>query len=785
MNTINDVPKELQVDLKTKTVIVYDNGLFVEIAKTLSKSFKKVYYYCPWKSAFPKSNQYVIGDGIEGIERVWEFWDYVDKVDLFCFLDVYDGDIQEHLVSIGKNVWGSRKGEEMELYRNDMKEYMKEVGLYATPFKVIKGVAALREYLTKNENVYVKINMLRGNFETFKSENYELSEPRLDEIEFVLGALKTEQEFIVENAYDNAVETGVDMYTIDGRFPSSTLAGIEIKDEGYVGKIVPYEKLSEKLTDFNDKMKTAFNRYNYRGFFSTEIRISKDRKPYMVDFCFSDDTEVLTEKGWKLFKDCIAEDKFATMNTGNKNIEYQHATDYICYDYNGQMISLSNAKKSIEGLITPNHLVLRYDRHKKRLFKERADSLTDKGFIPRTGIWEGNNEEYFELPEYHKEWDWVSNRKQYFNRKTKELVPLNEKPYLICTKTKHDEPVKIKMKDWAAFLGWYISEGSTSNKYVTQIAQVKNCEQVKEVLDRLPFKYSYNNKSFRISSVQLTLALKQFGLCDKKFVPDCIKQSSKEVIREFLDNFNLGDGSIHGGNKVYYTTSKQLADDLQECIFKVGSVANIIFEENHNKYTIYERNKFTDYWFETGCRKEKYINRVDYNGKVYCVTVPNGTLYVRRKGKPFWSSNCSRAGSPPSELYQLLYKNLAEIIWYGAQGFLIDPITEYKYGVEVLIHSAWADKNWQAVSFPSKYRDNIKLRNACKIDGKFYCVPQVVGLPEIGAIVAEGNTLNEAISKVKEIAETVKGYYIDIKLNAIDAAHEEFKKLEEFDVKIL
>ena len=31
--------------------------------------------------------------------------------------------------------------------------------------------------------------------------------------------------------------------------------------------------------------------------------------------------------------------------------------------------------------------------------------------------------------------------------------------------------------------------------------------------------------------------------------------------------------------------------------------------------------------------------RIAYNGKVYCVTVPNGIVYVRRNGKPCWSGN--------------------------------------------------------------------------------------------------------------------------------------------------
>jgi len=430
MPTIKDIPQELIVDLKDKVAIVYDNGLFLEFARVLAKSFKKVYYYMPWKNGFPKSNQYIVGEGITGIERIHNFFDYVDESDIFVFPDVYDGDLQLYLESQGKLVWGSRKGEELELERAAMNEHMKSLGLYVAPYVVLIGIAALREYLKEHDNVYVKCSILRGDFESFHSLNYKFVEPKLDELEYRLGAMKSIKEFVVEDAYDNAVETGCDLYTVDGEYPTATLAGIEVKDLGYIGKINKYSDLSPKVTDFNEKISNTLKNYGYRGFFSTEVRISKSKPPYMLDFC-------------------------------------------------------------------------------------------------------------------------------------------------------------------------------------------------------------------------------------------------------------------------------------------------------------------------------------------------------------------ARLGSPPNELYQMMYKNLAEIMWYGSQGYLIDPTYEHKYGVEVFIHSTWADQNWQEIEFPKKYRDNIKLRNACCIDGKFYAVPQSVGLPEVGAIVAEGDSIKETIDKVKEIADTIQGFYLEIKMEAVDTALKQFKELEEFGVKIL
>src|ERR1700734_2404600 len=127
MATINDIPVGNLVNLKEKTAIVHDNGLFIEIAITLSKYFKKVYYYMPWKNGFPKSNQYIVGEGMEGIEVIHNFWDYKDKADIFIFPDIYDGDVQMELLRQNKLVWGSRKGEDMELLRDGMKNYMKSV----------------------------------------------------------------------------------------------------------------------------------------------------------------------------------------------------------------------------------------------------------------------------------------------------------------------------------------------------------------------------------------------------------------------------------------------------------------------------------------------------------------------------------------------------------------------------------------------------------------------------------------------------------------------------------
>jgi predicted RNase H-like HicB family nuclease len=139
---------------------------------------------------------------------------------------------------------------------------------------------------------------------------------------------------------------------------------------------------------------------------------------------------------------------------------------------------------------------------------------------------------------------------------------------------------------------------------------------------------------------------------------------------------------------------------------------------------------------------------------------------------------CARQASPPGELYQEMYANFSDIVWGVANGKIIEPVVEYQFGAEAMIHSSWADKNWQPITFPKKYRDYIKLRNACVIDGKYYVIPQDCGLPEIGAVWGCGDTKEEAFEMVKEVASSVEGHYLEIKCEAFDDVEQ---TLEEYD----
>lgn len=369
------------------------------------------------------------GDGFDEIERIKNVWDAVEQSDLIIFPDVYFGDWQEQCVRMGKAVWGARKGESLELDRMGAKRLMMKYGIQPSPGYEVTGLEELREYLKEHENVYVKISANRGDFETFKSENYELSEPKLDELEHKLGAKKLIARFVIEPEIPDAVEWGIDTFTIDGQYPVRTFGGLEIKDLGFLGRVMEWEEIPAYLRLGNENLAPWLAKKNYRGWISNEKRIQEDRSVYEIDWC--------------------------------------------------------------------------------------------------------------------------------------------------C---------------------------------------------------RLP--------------------------------------------------------------------------------------------------------------------------------------------------------------SPPNEIQQMVFSNGPEIIWEGANGRMVAPKTAHKYGVCAMIHSGFADHNWQSIKFPEEIRPFVKLRNHCQIEGVDYVVPQEVGLPEIGAVIGLGDSLDDAIAHLKENAEQVKGYFLEIKLDAVETALEERDKAEELGIKI-
>ena len=259
---------------KSRSVAIVDNGLFFELGRTLAESFGKVFYTSPWVADFPMSYHTESGEGFVEVEKVNDIWEIVDDVDLFVFPDLYQGTLQEYLELKGRRVWGSRNGDELEIYRPEAKELFKSLGIKQANYEVVKGITALRKYIKSrdDEKLWIKISQTRGDTETFCSEGYELIKNRLDRMQAEFGPVAEFREFVVEDNLPDTFDLAIDTYCIDGQFPSVAQLGNEQKDEGYVCSVKPWKEMPRPLAQIYEKLGPTLKKYGYRNFFSLEVR---------------------------------------------------------------------------------------------------------------------------------------------------------------------------------------------------------------------------------------------------------------------------------------------------------------------------------------------------------------------------------------------------------------------------------------------------------------------------------------------------------------------------------
>ncbi|MBW2976072.1 hypothetical protein KY347_01350 [Candidatus Woesearchaeota archaeon] len=357
--------------------------------------------------------------------------------------------------------------------------------------------------------------------------------------------------------------------------------------------------------------------------------------------CYSSDTEILTENGWKTFNKIKQNEKVMTFDSKKKILEFKKPNKIYWMKYQGKMIHFKH--RELDLLVTPNHRMLVQNRKTKRMKVLKAGNFLGENEIFLTGAWKGKSQKYFDIKGYDYK----------FNRILKKQ--------------------KIKFVDWVRFMGLFLSEGYVSDRkkehrvYICQTRKSKYFQDFKKILSKLPYNFLYDEKSskFRINSVQLAKILKKFGISKEKFIPDYIKNAKKEHIVEFLNAFIMGDGDIHYGRLRICSGSKKLIDNVQELILKTGKSGIISIDKRkkmlnpiNKKY--YKANKVYSIEIKPEIRvgiRKKDIKEISYKGYIGCVSVPTGFVMVRRKNRAAISGNTGGMGSYSCEDHLMPFLN--------------------------------------------------------------------------------------------------------------------------------
>ena len=264
------------------TALIVDSGLFIPLAVRMAQSCKRLLYWSPDCRGFPSLRQGAIGDGFENVERVIEFWNEIDEIDLFIFPDIGQSELQLHLEKMGKAVWGSRRGDKLELGREYFMRRLGQMGLNVPKFEVLIGLEALREHLREVEDVYIKVSRWRGDFETMHWRSWAMDNGWLDMEAVNFGPLQNTIHFLVFEAIDTDIEIGGDTYCVDGAWPNLMLNGVEGKDKTYFAAVTKQTEMPEQLQEIMDAVSTELEQVRYRNQISFEDRV-KDGEHWWND----------------------------------------------------------------------------------------------------------------------------------------------------------------------------------------------------------------------------------------------------------------------------------------------------------------------------------------------------------------------------------------------------------------------------------------------------------------------------------------------------------------------
>jgi hypothetical protein len=355
--------------------------------------------------------------------------------------------------------------------------------------------------------------------------------------------------------------------------------------------------------------------------------------------CFPASAEVFTWEGWKPWPTVTLEDKLACRIDGR--LEFHKPERLVAEPYAGPLLVAEHSR--LRMAVTPGHRVLNMrDGLKGRERMDYASEVEGKGFkIPIR-----------HLPLLGDE-----------SRLTWEL------PVIPVTNSNQKVFGPLDVFDWSEFLGWWLSEGSSNahkrvssggSVYDAGYVRVSQCPvanpeqnlRLRALMQRLGLMGDTVAvaDAYHCGAKQVVAYFSQWtGGCYDKWIPDEVFSFPVEARRRLMESLLMGDGrDVANRRQCYCTVSFKLARSVELLAVSLGMPAFIREERDaraHVKTTNYVVSMSLKHTTQVTPSNSEW-SREDYEGVVYCATVPGGLLLVRGKPKTrgYWSGNSERAG---------------------------------------------------------------------------------------------------------------------------------------------
>lgn len=421
--------------------------------------------------------------------------------------------------------------------------------------------------------------------------------------------------------------------------------------QGVIEKMRNEMSLKDEVIDLIQKERNYFKAYNN---YKSWIKWKTERNPKRLALeiksgydCYSGDTEFLTDNGWKSFDHVTPELKLATVNPKTQRVEYHCYIEKFDGIFNGNLYHFNGTHTDI--LVTPNHKM--WVRPRER----NTHKFYDWQFVEASHLTSGFNVLRCITPLRREFRKWK--------------LPLHN--YSILKNVKRANLLKL--------IGWFVSEGCVLRNEgrikgisISQLRggrvhnHIGKCRGVDSELKNALHEYKHFREEKSRWEMTWNIYNRDVGswfehncgaYSQSKKLPRWIMFLSKREKVMVLDAMIAGDGTNRpkDNSEIYYTSSKELANDTQELAFLCGFETSIWGPYDGMFHVHINRTRPVDKEMTRRSIEKRLVN----HHRIVCFTVPNHLLVTRRNGKIGIQGN-SKHASHLVRLMRMGYEILTE-----------------------------------------------------------------------------------------------------------------------------
>ena len=412
-------------------------------------------------------------------------------------------------------------------------------------------------------------------------------------------------------------EDGVIKYFGYRGISKETLEYAGVKEDAHGNVAFEYRDLDDKLLCVKYRLARKVHKGENKMWFQKDastvpilwnVKKLDFTKPLIISEgeCFRGDAEILTPNGWVRFDEYNNEPVMQYNEDGTGQFIVPMA--YIKHEYDGELWEIAKAG-NYYSCTTPNHGIV-YRKPNNQVVKKKLSEMpnTVQGSIPRVLEYSGSG--------------------------------------LDLT----DDEIRLQVAFSAdgSFNKIYCYKKNDVHRIRFAFSKKRKVDRIKNILDSIGINYTYTDNENRNNRYYVGFTDEKKFLT-KEFNWDWLYKMNLHQKQVFIAEVEHWDGYRFKtrNQSEFYTAVKHNADFVQAVCHTSGIMSTIKTRDYLNGTNVCHRHCITYTVSILHSKKttswqymHKNINKIPYNGYVYCVQVPSGMILVRDKNKITVTGNC-------------------------------------------------------------------------------------------------------------------------------------------------